>query len=85
MLPISQINKLKSAIKNETEEVLCIIKYDCWSNEQANFPPKLLLTNRQVAKLRNVVANKLSLCYQKLNYLRWYNQESSLVDFLVNY
>ena len=29
MLPISQINKLKSAIKNETEEVLRIIKYDC--------------------------------------------------------
>ena len=55
----SQLNKLKSAIKNETEVVLRL-----WLNMIAdngtNFPHELLLTNRQVANLRKAFANYLS-------------------------
>ena len=55
----SQLNKLKSAIKNETEVVLRLSSNMIVDNE-TNFPHKLLLTNRQVAILRKVFANHLS-------------------------
>ena len=41
----SQLKKLKSAIKNETEVVLRLSSYMIGNNEN-NFPHKLLLTNR---------------------------------------
>ena len=45
----SQLNKLKSAIKNETEAVLRLSSNMIGnSKDEANFPHKLLLTNRQV-------------------------------------
>ena len=42
------------------------------SEDETNFPHKLLLTNNQVANLRQVFANMYQqiLNYQKLNYLR---------------
>ena len=57
----SQLNKLKSAIKNETKVVLRL----SWnmvgnSNDETNFPHKLLLTNRKVTNLRKAFANYLS-------------------------
>ena len=55
----SQLNKLKSAIKNQTEVVLRLSSNMIGDNE-ANFPHKLLLTNRQVANLRKAFANHLS-------------------------
>ena len=55
----SQLNKLKSAIKNETEVVLRLSSNMIGDNE-TNFPHKLLLTNRQVANLRKAFANHLS-------------------------
>ena len=55
----SQLNKLMSAIKNETEVVLRISSNIIGDNE-TNFPHKLLLTNRQVANLRKAFANYLS-------------------------
>ena len=55
----SQLNKLKSAIKNETEVVLRLSSNMIGDNE-TNFPHKFLLTNRQVASLRNSFANHLS-------------------------
>ena len=55
----SQLNKFKSAIKNETEVVLRLSSNMIGDNE-TNFPHKLLLTNRQVANLRKVFANYLS-------------------------
>ena len=55
----SQLNKLKSAIKNETEVVLRLSSNMIGDNE-TNFPHKLLLTNRQVANLRKAFANYLS-------------------------
>ena len=49
----SQLNKFKSAIRNGTELTLNLspnIIGD--SNDENNFPHKLLLTNTQVSKLR---------------------------------
>ena len=46
----SQLNKLKSATKNETEVVLRFSSNIIGDNE-ANFPHELLLTNRQVSNL----------------------------------
>ena len=55
----SQLNKFKSAIKNETEVVLRLSSNMIGDNE-TNFPHKLLLTNRQVSNLRKAFANHLS-------------------------
>ena len=57
----SQLNKLNSEIKNETEVMLRVSSNTVGnSNNKTNFPYKLLLTNRQVANLRKNFANKLS-------------------------
>ena len=58
-LSYSQLNKLKSAIKNETE-VLLRLSSNMIGDNKTNFPHKLLLTNRQVANLRKALANHLS-------------------------
>ena len=55
----SQLNKLKSAIKNETKLVLRLSSNMIGDNE-TNFPHILLLTNKQVANLRKTFANQLS-------------------------
>ena len=62
-LSYSQLNKLKSAIRNETEVVLRLLSNMVGDNE-TNFPHKLLLTNRQVANLCKVFANYLSIDIQ---------------------
>ena len=46
----SQLNKLKSAIENESEVVLRLSSNMIDDNEN-NFPHKLLLTNREVANI----------------------------------
>ena len=57
----SQLNKLKSAIKNETDVILRLSSNMIGnSDNEANFPHKLLLTNRQVANIRKVFANHAS-------------------------
>ena len=57
----SQLNKLKSAIKNETEKVLRLSSNMVGnSDDETNFPHNLLSTNRQVASLRKAFANYLS-------------------------
>ena len=55
----SQLTKLKSAIKNETEVVLRL-SLNMIGNNETNFPHKLLLNNRQVTNLRKAVTNHLS-------------------------
>ena len=55
----SQLNKFKSAIKNETEVVLRLSSNMIGDNE-TNFPHKLLLTNRQVVNLRTAFVSKSS-------------------------
>ena len=54
-----KLNKLKSAIKNESEVVLRLSS-NMVGDYQTNFPHKLLLTNRQVANLCTAYANKSS-------------------------
>ena len=49
----SQLNKLKSEIKNSTDITLKISSNDVSdSNDENNIPDKFLLTNSQVSKLR---------------------------------
>ena len=60
-LPNSQLNKLKSAIKNETHVVLRLSSNMIGnSSDSTNFPLELLLTNRQVANIHKAFANHLS-------------------------
>ena len=55
----SRLDKLKSAIKNETEVVLRLSSNMIGDNE-TNFPHQLLLTNRQVSNLRKAFASNSS-------------------------
>ena len=55
-----QLNKFKSAIRDETEVVLRLSSNMIGDNE-TNFPHKLFLTNRQVVNLRKVFTNYLSV------------------------
>ena len=61
ILSNSQLNKLKPAIKNETKVTLNLasnVVRD--SNNEIDFPHKLLLTNTQVSKLRKGFENNSS-------------------------
>ena len=71
----SQLNKLKSAIKNESKVVLRLSSNMIGdSDDKINFSYELLLTNRQVANL--ILGMPLQIIYQltsnhqKLKYLR---------------
>ena len=53
-----QLNKLKSGIRNSTEVTLKISSNVVGdSNDENNFPHKLLLTNTKVSKLHKTFAN----------------------------
>ena len=57
----SQLNRLKSAMKNESGIVLRLsLNVIGNSDDETNFPLELLLTNRQVANLRKAFANNSS-------------------------
>ena len=57
----SQLNKLKSSIKNETDVVLRMSSNVVGnSNDNINFPHELLLTNRQVANICKAFAKNPS-------------------------
>ena len=57
----SQLNKLKSSIRNKTDVVLKISSNMVGnSNDNTNFPHELLLTNRQVANIRKAFAKNTS-------------------------
>ena len=57
----SQLNKLKSVIKNESNVVLRISSSMVGnSNNNTNFRHKLLLTDRQVANIPKAFSNNLS-------------------------
>ena len=58
----SQLNKLKSAIRNETDVVIRLSsKMIDDSNDKGNFLHELLLTKRQVSIIRKAFANNLSV------------------------
>ena len=57
-MPNSQLNKLKSGIKNGTEVTLNLSSNVIGdSNDAINFPQRLLLTDTQVSRLRKAFAN----------------------------
>ena len=57
----SQLNKLKSAIKNETEIILRLSSNMIGnSNNETNFPHELLLTNREIASFCKTFENNSS-------------------------
>ena len=57
----SQLNKLKSAIKNGTDVVLRLSSNMAGNSDNgANFPHKLLLTNRKTLSLRKAFNNHTS-------------------------
>ena len=57
----SQLNKLKSAIKNGTDVVLRLSSNMVGnSDDEINFPHKLLRTNRQTLSLRKAFNNHAS-------------------------
>ena len=61
-LSTSQLNKLKSAIKNENEVVIRLSPNMIGdSNDKGNFPHELLLTDRQVSSIRKAFANNSSV------------------------
>ena len=58
----SQLNKLKSALNNESDVVLRLSSNMIGnSNDETNFPHRLLLTNRQVSNLRKAFDNYTSV------------------------
>ena len=57
----SQLNKLKSAIQNETDAALKLSSNLIGnSDDETNFPHKLFLTNRQLASLHKAFAKHTS-------------------------
>ena len=57
----SQLKKLKSAIKNEIEVALRLCpNMIVESNDKANFPHELLLTNRQISSICKAFSNNSS-------------------------
>ena len=70
----SQLNKLKSGMKNGTEVTLnlsSIVVGD--SNDETNFGRKLSLTDTQVLRIRKAFANGSSpnIKFSKISCLRW--------------
>ena len=58
----SQLNKLKSPIKNENDVVIRLSSNMIGeSNDKGNFPYELLLTNRQVSSIRKAFSNNSSV------------------------
>ena len=57
-----QLNKSKSAIKNQTDVVIRLSpNMIVDSNDKTNFPHELLLTGRQVSSIRKAFANNSSV------------------------
>ena len=61
-LSTSQLNKLKSAIKNENDVVIRLsLNMIGGPNDKTNFPNELLLTTRQFSSIRKAFANDSSV------------------------
>ena len=72
----TQLNKLKSAIKNEPDVVIRLSSNMIGdSNDQTNFPHKLLLTDRQVSNLRKAFSNNSSvdIKFSKTHLSKWWS------------
>ena len=54
----SQLNKLKSGTKSNTQVTkIFLLNLVVETNDEVNFPHKLLLTNMKVSKIRKAFAN----------------------------
>ena len=69
-LSTSQLNKLKSAIKNENEVVIRLYPNMIGdSNDKTNFPHELLLTNKLLVFVKHLlIIHQLTLNFKKLSY-----------------
>ena len=68
----SQLNKLKSGIKNGTEVNWNLSSNVTGSsNKKINFPHKLILTDRRVSNLTNNSSVNMNFSTEKPNCLRW--------------
>ena len=64
----SQINKLKSTVKNEVDVILRLLSNMIGnSDDEINFPHKLLLTNREIFVKTLLTTHQLILNCQKHN------------------
>ena len=70
----SRLNKLKSAMKDETEEVLRLSSNMIGDN-LINFPRKSLLTNRKILNLRKAFAN-----HSSTDIKLWKTQLSKMIE-----
>ena len=74
-VPISQLNKLKSGLKNGTEVTLNLSSNVVGnSNDETNFRHRLLLINTP-KPLPLQIIHQLIQSYQELNYIKYDNQE----------
>ena len=82
----SQLIKLKSAIKNETDMILRLSSNMIGNSDgETNFPHKLLLTSRQVANLRKAFANRTSTDINLSNAQLTKMQKGGFLRFLDHY
>ena len=82
----SQLNKFKSAIKNETDLVLRLL-FNMIGDNENNFPHKLLLANTQVSNLCKAVANNSSanIKLSKTQLSKLIQSGGFYVNYLVHY
>ena len=79
----SQLNKLKSAIKNGVDVVLRLSSNMIGnSDDESNFPRKLLLTNRKVAIIRKAFTNHTSTDIKLLKAQLTKTQKGGFLGFL---
>ena len=79
----SQITKLKSAIKNEADVILRLSSNMIGnSDDEANYPHKLLLTNRQVANICKAFPNHISTNIKSSNAQLTKMQKNGFLRFL---
>ena len=80
-----QLNKLKSALKNETDVILRLSSNMIGDSDyEANFPHKLLLTNRQVANLCEAFAKHTSTDIKLLKAQSTKMQNGGFLRFLAS-
>ena len=84
----SQLNKLKSAIKNENDVVTRLSpNMISDSNDKGNFLHELLLTKRQVSSIRKAFANNSSadIKFSKTQLSKMIQSRDFEVNYLVLY
>ena len=87
-LSTSQLNKLKSAIKNENDVVTRLSPNMIGdSNDKTNFPHELLLTDRQVSSIRKALSNNSSvdIKFSKTQLLKMIQLGKLKLNYLVLY